>query len=146
MAIGILSQRPEKELGEGPDNLWRFKSGPFLVIECKNGSLSEQGISKAELGQLEQAKTWFHNRYGAAESGVPVIVHPLSQIGPRATAPNGLRVINSAKLAGLCKAFVNFVRAIAVEGVLANETKIKEALHAHRLAENLFLQAYSISL
>jgi hypothetical protein len=40
---------------------------------------------------------------------------------------------------------VNFVKAIAAEAALANETKIKEALHTHKLAENLFLSTYSVS-
>jgi hypothetical protein len=66
-AIGILSQRPERELGEGPDNLWRLRDGRFLIVEFKNGSMSTNGISKTELGQLEQAITWFHNRYGKTE-------------------------------------------------------------------------------
>jgi hypothetical protein len=141
-AIGILSQRPERELGEGPDNLWRLRDGHFLIVECKNGSVSTNGISKTE---LEQAMTWFHNRYGETEAGLPVIIHPLDYVGPQASAPEGLRIIDSKKLTLLSKTFVNFVKAIAAEAALANETKIKEALHTHKLAENLFLSTYSVS-
>jgi hypothetical protein len=143
-AIGIVSQRPEKQFGEGPDNLWRLKDGRFLVIECKNGSSSTTGISKVELGQLEQALTWFANRYGS-ETVAPVIIHPLDYIGPKATPPKGLRVIDAKRLELLRKAFVSFVKAIAVEGVLADEVKIKEALHAHKLSESLMVQTYTIS-
>jgi hypothetical protein len=143
-AIGIVSQRPEKQFGEGPDNLWRLRDGRFLVIECKNGSVSTTGISKVELGQLEQALTWFANRYGN-ETAVPIIVHPLDYIGPKAAAPEGLRIIDAKKLASLRKAFVSFIKAIAVDGVLANEVKIKEALHTHKLSESLFVQTFSTS-
>jgi hypothetical protein len=143
-AIGIVSQRPEKQFGEGPDNLWRLKDGGFLVIECKNGSTSTTGISKVELGQLEQALTWFVNRYGN-ETSFPVIIHPLDYIGPKATPPKGLRVIDAKKLALLRKAFVNFVKATAIESVLADEVKIREALHAHKLSESLIVQTFSIS-
>lgn len=145
MAIGILSQRPEKQLGEGPDNLWRFRDGHFLVIECKNGSRSTNGISKTELGQLDQALTWFQRRYGA-EPDIPVIIHPLDYLGQQATAPRGLRIIDVKKLTLLRKAFVGFVKSIASESVLTNETKIKEALHTHKLAEGLILPGYSVAL
>ncbi len=142
-AIGIVSQRPEKQFEEGPDNLWRLKDGRFLVIECKNGSTSTTGISKVELGQLEQALTWFGNRYGN-ETAVPVIIHPLDYVGPKATALKDLRIIDAKKLKLLRKAFVNFVKAIAVEGVLADEVKVKEALHAHKVSESLLVQTFSI--
>ena len=33
--IGIRWQRPERDYGEGPDNLWALPNGSFLVIECK---------------------------------------------------------------------------------------------------------------
>jgi hypothetical protein len=141
-AIGILSQRPEKQLGEGPDNLWRLRDGRFLVIECKNGSVSTTGISKAELGQVAQALSWFQVRYGN-EPRVPIIIHPLDEVGPKATAPDGLGIISSQKLALLRKAFVDFVKAIAAESVLTNEVKIREALHTYKLAENLFLQTFT---
>ncbi|HEY1723296.1 MAG TPA: DEAD/DEAH box helicase family protein [Magnetospirillaceae bacterium] len=144
-AIGITSQRPEKQLGEGPDNLWRLRDGRFLVIECKNGSVSQDGISKVDLGQLDQAMTWFRNRYGTTEPAVPVIVHPLDHAGPQASIPSGTQIIDSKKLLSLRKAFVDFVKAIAADATITNESKIKEALHTHKLAENAILGAFSIS-
>jgi hypothetical protein len=142
MAIGILSQRPEKQLGEGPDNLWRLMDGRFLIIECKNGSVSTNGISKTELGQLEQALSWFHERYGD-EPSVPIIIHPLDYLGRQAIAPKQLKIIDAKQLESLRKAFVNFVKEIAVEGVLTNEVKVKQALQAHGLTESLILPTFS---
>jgi hypothetical protein len=49
-AIGILSQRPERELGEGPDNLWRLRDGRFHIVECKNGSMSTKASRRPNLG------------------------------------------------------------------------------------------------
>ncbi|WP_349644248.1 DEAD/DEAH box helicase family protein [Rhodopseudomonas sp. BR0M22] len=143
LAIGITSQRPEKQLGEGPDNLWRFRDGRFLVVECKNGSTSTNGISKTELGQLEQADTWFNERYGNEER-IPVIIHPLNYLGPQASAPKGLRVISKSKLEALRHALVSFVKAISIDSVLSNEMRIKEALETHKLSESLFLGAFSV--
>lgn len=145
-AMGILSQRPEKELGEGPDNLWRLRDGSFLIIECKNGSTSQSGISKTELGQLEQATTWFQNRYGASEAYIPVIIHPQNRLAPHASAPNKLHVISSVQLDVLRKNFVDFVKSISTDSALSDEKKIKESLQAHKLAESILLSANSVVL
>lgn len=144
-AVGIMSQRPEKQFGEGPDNLWRLRDGRFLVIECKNGSVSTTGVSKVELGQLEQAMTWFSNRYGT-EQAIPVIVHPLDYVGVKATAPENLRIIDGKKLESLRKSFVDFAKAIASAGVLSDEVKIREALQHHKLSESLIVQSFSIGV
>ena len=40
---------------------------------------------------------------------------------------------------------MNFVKAIAVDGVIADEVKIRESLHAHKLSESLIVQTFSIS-
>lgn len=69
---------PERQFGKGPDNLWLQKDGPYLVIECKNGSVSQGGISKDDLGQLDQSLSWFEERYGQGEPKIPVMIHPLN--------------------------------------------------------------------
>jgi hypothetical protein len=46
-------------------------------------------------------------------------------------------------LSSLRKAFVNFVKEIAVEGVLTKEVKVKQALQAHGLTESLILPTFS---
>lgn len=143
-AIGLLSQRPEREFGEGPDNLWLLKNGRYLVIECKNGSTSADGISKSDLGQLDQALSWFRSRYGKDIPVTPVIIHPLTTLGPQATAPEALRVIDKAKLEALGLAFVNFVKSIAADVDLANPAKIREALASHGVTEALFLDRFSV--
>jgi hypothetical protein len=143
-AIGLLSQRPEREFGEGPDNLWLLKNGRYLVIECKNGSTSTDGISKTDLGQLDQAMTWFRKRYGSDIQVSPVIIHPLRTLGPQATAPDGLRIIDAPKLDALRGAFVNFVKSIAPDPELANAGKIREALASHGLGDAILLDRFTV--
>jgi hypothetical protein len=110
--IGIKSQRPEKLFGEGPDNLWALPTGMFLVIECKNNATSEKGISKADLGQLDQAITWFDTKYPASGS-TPVVVHPLRTIGDGATAVPGMRVMTEEGLNKLRKSLEAFAKALS---------------------------------
>lgn len=35
LAIGFISDRPEKKTLKGPDNLWNIFANNYLIIECK---------------------------------------------------------------------------------------------------------------
>lgn len=144
-AIGVLSQRPEREFGEGPDNLWLLRDGRYLVIECKNGSTTKDGISKSDLGQLDQAMTWFRKRYGADMPVVPMIIHPLTTMGPQATAPTGLRIMDQSRLSLLRSAFVDLVKTIAGDAALADVAKVRGALISARLVDNAFLERFTVA-
>lgn len=49
--FGFGSQRPEREIGKGPDNLWAIGSLDYIVIECKSGSTAGK-IPKSDCNQL----------------------------------------------------------------------------------------------
>jgi hypothetical protein len=138
--IGIKSQRPEKLFGEGPDNLWA-PAGSFLVIECKNNATSEKGISKTDLGQLDQAMTWFGAKYPAAVA-VPVIVHPLRKVGDGATAVSGMRVMAEEELRRLRKALEAFAKALSDPDTLNNVKKVNELVNAQGFGAE-FLARYT---
>jgi hypothetical protein len=91
--IGVGSQRPEKSSDKGPDNLWAFSNGEFLVIECKNGATFEHGISKHDLGQLGQGLDWFEGKYTSTVPKLALIIHPLKITGPGAAMIGGARVM-----------------------------------------------------
>ena len=95
--IGLKSERPEKKYREGPDNLWAFPDGSFLIIECKNGTKSERGISKSDVGQLGQSIEWFKSRY-LSENAVPIIIHPHRTLELGASSVAKMRVITDSEL------------------------------------------------
>lgn len=145
-SLGLMSQRPEQEFDEGPDNLWKLPNGSFLVIECKNESESKEGIAKGDLGQLGQSIEWFEGKYGSNEAFTPVIIHPRSNIGPQASAIDGCRVIDGHRLRLLKSAFVAFVTSIAEEEVLADVDRVQEKLVEHSLTGEQILAAYTVPL
>ena len=100
--IGIRGQRPERDYNEGPDNLWVLPNGLFLVVECKNGVASGNGISKKDAGQLGQSAAWFSGRYPASTS-VPIMIHNDHTLGQGASVVAGMRVIASTHLEKLRK-------------------------------------------
>lgn len=141
--IGIKGQRPEKLFGEGPDNLWAPPSGAFLVIECKSNATSEKGISKTDLGQLDQAVTWFNAKYPAT-AATPVIVHPLRTLGDGATAVAGMRIITEEELNKLRKALEAFAKALSDPDTLNSIKKLNELITANGF-NNEFLKRYTKS-
>lgn len=145
-AIGLLSQRPEHDFDEGPDNLWKLPNGNFIVIECKNGSQAKDGIAKDDLAQLGQALEWFEQKYGPNELVTPLIVHPRSTVGPQASSIPGCRVIDGHRLRLLKDAFVAFVKAVATEDVLRDPVRVHEQLVAHQLTGDQIIDAYTVAL
>jgi len=145
LAIGMLSQRPEEDYQEGPDNLWRLPGREFLVIECKNEAGSEEGIKKRALGQLGQSIEWFKDRYGDTEPFIPIIIHPLSYVGPQATAIPDCRVIDGHRLRLLRDSFLDFVKA-ANEEVLGDPAAVHQQLATHNLTADRFIDAFTVPL
>ena len=85
-AVGVLlpmvHRRQGRKAGKGLQGGAGQPLGPVerfvRVIECKDGVISSNGISKA--GQLGQSVAWFEGRYPAAVS-IPIIVHPERTLG-----------------------------------------------------------------
>jgi hypothetical protein len=113
--LGFNSQRPERELSAGPDNLWALEPGLFWVIEAKTGATSEF-IPKKDAGQLSQSMLWFGNHYSPSDSAIPVMVHHSRKLWKDATAPPGMRVIDQRVLGELVAAVREFSVGLAASG------------------------------
>ena len=61
--IGLYSIRPEKEKGEGPDNLWILSNGDCLIFEAKSEKEHKNLISKSDISQLLHSLSWFDEKY-----------------------------------------------------------------------------------
>ncbi len=147
LLIGLGTQRPEKAFGgKGPDNLWVFPTGEYLVIECKNGATSNKGISKDDLGQLSQAIDWFEEKYTKSVSKTAVVIHPLKNVGPGAAMINGARVITEKQLDKLRKAIIEFAKGLGDPNVLNDVNRIGQLLAAHNFTAAAFLSHYTVPL
>ena len=136
IALGISSQRPEKDYSEsGPDNLWALRTGDFLIIECKNGVSSNEGISKTEAAQLALSMEWFRAKYGNSQTGIPVLVHPRRKMRRDAVPIQGMRVMEERKLGELKQALHEFIRALCTADTLHDQKKITECLDSLGLSE-----------
>jgi hypothetical protein len=144
--IGLSCQRPEKVAGDGPDNLWHLSGDNFLVIECKNGVVSEDGISKKDLGQLEQSASWFRKNYGTS-TGTPVIIHPHKKLGPTASIPYGARVMNPVLLKKFKAAIRSFVKSLAMDDIGVRDVeRVSRALTENNLDASSLIQGFTMEI
>lgn len=142
MFIGINGHRPEKEFNEGPDNLWALPGGSFLVIECKNGVTSQNGISKSDAGQLGQSVEWFKSKYPAADY-VPVIIHPQTVLHQSASLVEGMRVMNEEKMEKLRQAIKKFSQMIENPDVVTSAQEVGKRLAQCNLNTDAFVNSFT---
>ena len=114
--IGLGSQRPERDINSGPDNLWALGGNKYWVIESKNGVTNNRGIGKRDLGQLSQSLLWFGERYDSAAMAIPVMVHLATATYSDATPPAGMRLITARRLAEFCVALRGLADGLATTG------------------------------
>lgn len=143
--LGINGQRPEKNYKEGPDNLWAMPDGSFLVIECKNGITSEQGISKKDAGQLGQSVEWFRERYPAS-AVVPLMIHPERTLGQAASLVTDMRVVDQSGLEKLRKNLRGFAQQLIDPDVASSTSEVAKRLSQYELSANVFVNAFSRTL
>ena len=141
--IGFRGQRPERDYKEGPDNLWALPNGSFLVIECKNGVTSGEGISKRDAGQLGQSVAWFSGRY-LASTGVPIIIHHDHTLGQGASVVPGMRVIASTHLEKLRNNLRGFAKQLVNPDFARSASEVAKRLAQFELNADAFVNAFSV--
>ncbi len=141
--LGFSAQRPEQELGRGPDDLWLLGGLSFLVIECKSASESED-ISKEDMGQLSQAMDWFEEAYDGTCDATPLMIHPSRFLHGRASARSGSRIMTFEKLANLREAVRTLATSLAVENAFTDSDEIWQRLTALHLNGGSFPDHWSV--
>lgn len=134
--LGFGAQRPELELGSGPDGLWAVESGKFWVVEAKTGATSGE-VAKRDLGQLGQAMAWFQGRY-PGQTAIPVMVHPSRTLYANASKIEGMAFITPRVLAQIVASVRAFSTGIAEAGwtqpVVVDRLLEGHGLRPHQLA------------
>lgn len=133
--LGFAGQRPERDTGRGPDNLWALTDGSFHVIEAKNEVKESHPVYKKHAEQLSNAMDWFRQTYGTKTAATPVLVHARAMFDKKAAVPTGCRVVTKDKLESLR----DTIRAYAT--ALADADTFRDAAGVGRLLATLGLTA-----
>ena len=140
--LGFGSQRPEVDLGKGPDNLWAVGTLNFFVIEAKNGATTAQ-ISKSDWTQLVGSMEWFEASYDSTCKASPVIIHPSAKFDRYSSPSAHIKIIDQPSLTKLKNAIAAYAKAIASAKAMTDPPKIKEQLEAFKLTASLFLNTFA---
>ncbi len=110
--LGLVSERPEKKTGKGPDNLWHIQGKMYWLIECKNRvKLDRPTISKVEGGQLNTSIVWFKEKY-ENEENIAILVHPAHELDNNAFIDGPFWVLTPEGLKRLSDNITKFYNAL----------------------------------
>lgn len=132
MHIGFESQRPERDIGNGPDVLWAMGALTFGIIECKSGVDSER-IARRDVAQLSHSMDWFGATYDGTCRPTPVIIHKTVQLHENATARAGTRVVTFDQLAEMSQAVRAFAESLATANTYRDPVAVQEQLNSRGL-------------
>ncbi len=141
LAIGFLSDRPEKKTSRGPDNLWNIFTNNYLIIECKNGVKTQREISKEESGQMHNSISWFKENFERS-IGNPVFCHPSNLLAEDAYINEAFWVIQPPLLKKIKENVEGFYRSLDWNDL--SEKTITENLNRFHLGEQNFMKEYLV--
>jgi len=145
LALGLASQRPDKEWKEGPDNLWGLREGEYLLIEAKNEVDTERKeIHKDETGQMNNACAWFKKNYpGAKVKNIMVI--STKNVAKAAGFNDPVQVMQKKQLTELKTRFRQFLLEFKQTDLHdLNDESLQRALQKHWLTSDDLLSKYAV--
>ena len=140
--LGFTTQRPERDVKRGPDDLWAFGGQSYAVIECKNATVTGF-IRKTDLDQLSGSLSWFREEYELPASALPVMIHPSNKVHRSGAAPVGCRVITTETLPKLIDAVRGWATALAGDDQYRNPDAVCQQLTARKLNGRSSIEAYA---
>lgn len=110
--LGAAGFRPEKEFGEGPDDLWLWPEHSF-VIEAK--TRKEATLSRQDGGQMLRSLEWFRRNYATRGDPIPVVASDTTLEERGAQYPGSTRVLTQDGALILMEKLKTFYRRLASE-------------------------------
>lgn len=127
--LGAIGSRPEREFGEGPDDLWLWPE-ISLVMEAK--SQNEESLHKSDAGQLLLSLQWFAKAFPERTEPVPVMIAKVDIADRKAGFPSSTRVITPGKMVELLDQLEAFFRGLASSLPLMVQPHVIEEQQAAR--------------
>ena len=143
-ALGFECQRPDKQWGQGPDNLWGLKPGKYLLFECKSEvDLQRAEINKNESGQMNNSCAWFQREYPDADSANIMII-PTPKCNLAGGFTEDVEIMRSKELSRFnlnIKHFFEQLRTFDLTEL--SDLGIQELLESNKLSVDSLLSEYS---
>lgn len=132
--LGFISQRPDKIIRKGPDNLWCVRINEYIMFECKSEvKVERKEISKEEAGQMNNHCGWFEEEYGEAEVK-RILVIPTKNLSYYADFTHEVYIMRKNKLKLLkdnIKGFTKELSKYVIKEI--SDDKIQELIDFYKL-------------
>ncbi|MBE9082853.1 DEAD/DEAH box helicase family protein [Tolypothrix sp. LEGE 11397] len=144
IAIGFLSQRPDREFKKGADNLWCGENSQYFIFECKSEvEDSRSEIHKSETGQMNNHCAWFDQEY-KTEKVKRVLIIPTKNVSREGSFSHEVEIMRKGTLKLLrenVKSFFKEFKDYRINEI--SDSKIQELLVVHKLDINSLIKEYS---
>lgn len=134
--LGFDSTRPDKELRDGPDNLWISGDRSFVIELKTEVDRNEQSIVKSEAEQLLSSLQWFEDNYPWLAKPIPIMVHPYKKLHSATHLPPRTGLIGRSEFARLVSAVKNFGQDLAKTDAWNDPQDVAFNLEKHGLLVN----------
>ncbi len=143
LALGLLSQRPDKEFKKGPDNLWCINDS-YIMFECKSEVLDTRSeINKYEASQMNSHCGWFEESY-PDKKVKRILIIPAKNLSYHANFTHSVEIMRKNRLKKLRTNFQGFFREFKNYEINdLTDDKINDFLLAHNLDINSLYSEYS---
>ncbi|MBX6051151.1 DEAD/DEAH box helicase [Pseudomonas sp. YQ_6] len=143
--LGFGSQRPEDQIGRGPDNLWALGGLKYLVIECKSGAVSAPKISKGDTNQLNGSIVWFTEKYDQTCAMTPIMIHPKTIFEHAASPHSDIRIVNEPGLKKLRDAVRAYSVSLTTTGGFNDARSVEKQLKHHKLSAAMIVDLCTVA-
>ena len=143
--LGFMSQRPDAEIGKGPDNLWCGTNNEYAFFECKSEvDESRQEISKYEAGQMNSHCAWFETEYGKDVIVNRYLVIPTKNLSFYGDFTHEVRIIRKGKLRKIKESIKGFIKELKpYELHDISDEKIQRLINEYKLNISDIQEEYS---
>ncbi|PSL25706.1 DEAD/DEAH box helicase [Dyadobacter jiangsuensis] len=140
--LGFASQRPEKELGNGPDVLWCLNDGHYLILEAKSES-THLAISRDNIKQLYHSIEWFKRQYGESAKYTGVTLQAPGKKEATVVINDSVKVVDQQALDLLRENLKQFGHSLQSTSTKSHRVEnIAALLEAYYFTPGLFVQKY----
>lgn len=142
--LGYSSQRPDKEIRQGPDVLWCVSNNRYVLIECKSEvSESRRVITKSEAGQMEEHGSWFETEYGTDLEALHILAIPTATLASDAYFSRDVKILRKKSLDKFKKKVKNFFKEFRTyEFDSLDVDFIQDKLIAHNLCDDFWIMDF----
>ncbi len=143
--IGYNARQPEREVGKGPDDFVMLGTGDYLVIECKNETITDT-ICKHDCNQLMGSFSWFNNLYQDQEiSCVPIMIHNSNIFTYECSPSPQIKIMTPTLLNKFKENVRKCIVAIAQPNNFKNVQNMFNIIKTYKLDKDVIVQEYPTS-